>query len=261
MDERHKVYWHDLGKYKQVRHGAEVTFTPDELTRFQRFVGFWNADLKHLGVDSWAARMSRSPMPNDSSRLAVGDETFYRISLLTSLCCYDPEEFMWAAVKEHIFELHSIEDPEKLHRIWLKDCVVSGYNESPYHPYTSLKYHTVLAASLYDNLVRSGKGRMEYTDGGEGICMVLRGPTDLQATCIFAGPEFSLHLDREARPSEPAAPIGGAPARNFGDVWSNMPRLPRLPRRVDAMLRRIASWTVALQYLEEVLERESECSS
>jgi hypothetical protein len=35
-----------------------------------------------------------------------------------------------------------------MHQAWLEGDVVSAFNESTYHPYTSLKYHTLLVAVL-----------------------------------------------------------------------------------------------------------------
>ncbi len=42
-----------------------------------------------------------------------------------------------------------------MHRAWLTSDVASGFNESIYYPYTSLKYHTlIVAALLVDILLR-----------------------------------------------------------------------------------------------------------
>jgi hypothetical protein len=51
--------------------------------------------------------------------------------------------------------------------------------------------------------------------------------------------------------------LGAAPARSFADVWARLPEYPfdvgaaREWRVLDAQLRRIRSWSTALQYIEE----------
>lgn len=56
---------------------------------------------------------------------------------------------------EAIRQLLVLEGPEQLHKQWLTSAIASQFCESVYHPYTSLKYHTLLAAALLGNY-RSG---------------------------------------------------------------------------------------------------------
>lgn len=55
----------------------------------------------------------------------------------------------------------------------------------------------------------------------------------------------------------PAARLGDEPTRCFADVWARLQNHPfdvdgdRVWRVVDAQLRRIQSWSVALQFIEE----------
>jgi len=57
----------------------------------------------------------------------------------------------------------------------------------------------------------------------------------------------------------PAARLGDEPARCFADVWARLPEHPfdvdseRRWRVLDAQLRRIRSWSAALQFIEEFL--------
>jgi len=59
----------------------------------------------------------------------------------------------------------------------------------------------------------------------------------------------------------PAARLGDEPTRCFADVWSHLPAHPfdvdgeRRWRVLDAQLRRIRSWSAALQHIEEFPQR------
>jgi hypothetical protein len=78
-------------------------------------------------------------------------------------------------------------------------------------------------------------------------------------------PALALHVT--ATPGDrPAARLGDAPARSFADVWSRLPAHPvdvdggRRWRLLDAQLRRIRSWSVALAYIDEFVELHGEFS-
>jgi len=67
-----------------------------------------------------------------------------------------------------------------------------------------------------------------------------------------------LHLSPD-KDDERSVRLGDAPARSFADRWSQLPVHPlavdddRQARILDAQLRRIRSWSVALQYIEDVV--------
>lgn len=248
LDDRHRAYWHDLSKLRQVRHAAANPFTEEELHQYTAYISFWNCKLP-TGIDGWAAGMSRTSLPREPSKLHIDKGTFYRISLLTQTEYYDEDAFNWETLKNDIYKLHTIEAQTELHIAWLKTKIVSGFCESPYLRYTSQKYHILLVASLYDNLQRSGSAHIKEIF--PRIALVLRGGEDIRPTTIYADERFTLHLDFDITPSEPSAKIGVEPERNFGEVWSNLPLLPDIHREADAILRRIPSWTIALQYLED----------
>jgi hypothetical protein len=71
---------------------------------------------------------------------------------------------------------------------------------------------------------------------------------------VLTTPWFALHVTGE--PEHPAARIGDVPTRCFADVWARLPTVPfavdekRCWRVLDAQLRRIRSWSTALQYVE-----------
>jgi len=110
-----------------------------------------NQTVPH-GADGDASALSR---PNGKPEQTVDNhETHYRLSLLTGDSHYDPEEFSRPNLSEAINDLLTESDPEAMHRAWLTSDVASGFNESIYYPYTSLKYHTLLVAGALGQLPR-----------------------------------------------------------------------------------------------------------
>ncbi|WP_336337413.1 hypothetical protein [Haloarcula brevis] len=150
-----------------------------------------------------------------------------------------------------LYDVISIEDSEELHAAWLGAAVPALFSESPYYPYTSLKYHTLLTAALLDNY-RAGAGfedlYLAVGCGDEAEVVPHR--------TVLSLPGVALHVTSEPD-GRPAAGLGAVPARSFGDVWARLPELPfdvnreRRWRVLDAQLRRVRSWSVALQYVEE----------
>jgi len=73
---------------------------------------------------------------------------------------------------------------------------------------------------------------------------------------VLATSSFAVSVTGEPG-GRPAARLGDVPARSFADVWTRLPELPfaveaaREWRVLDAQLRRIRSWSTALQYIEE----------
>lgn len=124
-------------------------------------------------------------------------------------------------------------------------------SESPYYPYTSLKYHTLLTAALLDNY-RAGTGF-------EDLYLAVSRGDDAEIIphrTVLSVPGVTLHVTSDPD-GRPAARLGDVLARSFGDVWARLPELPfdvnqeRRWRVLDAQLRRIRSWSTALQYIEE----------
>ncbi|WP_259370365.1 hypothetical protein [Salinarchaeum laminariae] len=155
------------------------------------------------------------------------------------------------ASRAEIRELVGSSDPEQLHAAWLDSEVAARFNESVFYPYTSLKFHTLLAAALLDNY-RAGFGFEDLFleaswpggEGGSGVRTVLSTPVvSLRVTGDPCGGGV--------------ARLGGGPARSFADVWSRLGEQPldvggaRRWRVLDAELRRIRSWSTALQFIED----------
>ena len=200
------------------------------------------------GADGDAAVLSRPG--GEPSQTFEGHDSPYRISLVSgSISPLVDSASVWPAIRDLI----QLDDPVELHAAWLASRQVGVFSESVYYPYTSLKYHTLLAAALFDNY-RAG---YEFEDlylavepAGDGAPSVVPHRTVLET----AGVALTVTGEPDGRP---AVRLGGVPARSFADVWSRLPEHPfdadsgREWRILDAQLRRIQSWSTALQYIED----------
>ena len=201
------------------------------------------------GADADAAALSR---PTGRPKQTVdAHQTHYRLSLLDGTS--KKETAIEQPPSEAFNELLVDDDPEKLHRRWLASTVASQFNESVYYPYTSLKYHTLLVAALLDNYL-SGS---EFSD----LSIVVDPPECVVPhRTLYAGDQCALRLTTESG-SNPAAVLGSRPKQSWATVWSQLPANPlgtdhcRYDRFLDANLRRIGSWSTALQYLEAFTQR------
>jgi hypothetical protein len=135
------------------------------------------------------------------------------------------------------------------HGRWLDSDVAAAFNESVYHPYTSLKYHTVLVAALLDNY---------RADNEFGNLRLIVDPADdiVPFRTIFSGDRFALRIDVDDN-GRPSARLGSRPWRSWASTWNRLTAHPldtasnKYDRKLDANLRRIQSWSTALQYIEE----------
>ena len=199
------------------------------------------------GADTDASAMSR-PSGKPEQTMA-NHQTHYRLSLVTGESAYDPDEFARPALSEAIEDLLTGSNPQQLHRSWLTSAVASGFNESVYYPYTSLKYHTLLVAALLDNY-RSGHDfadlRLMIDDSGYIV----------PHRTIYAGEWFALRIGAESE-GQPWARLGSRPWRSWASTWTRLIDHPldtahdKYDRVLDANLRRIGAWSTALQYIEE----------
>jgi len=227
------AYRHDA--HKLTGHGHDTA--PDA------FEGVKVNQKVPLGADADAAALSR---PSGQPEQTVSaHQSRCRLSLLsgtsTEATSEDPPI-------EAMRQLLTADDPEQLHRQWLTSTVAGRFNESVYYPYTSLKYHTLLVAALLDN----------YRAGNEfqNLSLVVDpGDVLVPHRTIYTGEQFALRIS--ATPgSSPATTLGSHPWRSWSSVWSRHPGKPldtdhcRHSRFLDANLRRIGSWSTALQYLE-----------
>jgi len=213
-----------------------------------------------LGADQDGALLSR---PRGEPEQTVDSHVSpYRLSLVSGEAAVESGRIE-AAVGGGFRELVTPSAPEELHAAWLTSPVPAGFNESVYYPYTSLKFHVLLVAALLDNY-RAGYGFDELwlavspvdgeATGGVGAA-VAADVVEPFRTVLWT-PEVAVHVTGD--PGErPAASLGSRPARSFADVWSRLPTHPietdeaRWWRVLDAQVRRIRSWSTALQFIEE----------
>ena len=235
------AYRHDVHKLNRETHDcASDTFHGVPV----------NQTVPH-GADGDASALSR---PNGKPEQTVDNhETHYRLSLLTGDSHYDPEEFYRPRLSGAISDLLTGSDPEAMHRAWLTSDVASGFNESIYYPYTSLKYHTLLVAALLDNYRAGHKF--------EDLLLVVCDPEEIVShRTVYAGDRFALRIDESAG-GNPWARLGSRPWRSWASTWTRLTAHPfdvdhdKHDMVLDANLRRIWSWSTALQYIEDLETR------
>ena len=233
------VYRHDVHKMRSRGHEAASG----------SFGGVRVNESVPGGADADAALLSR---PRGSPEQTMDAHVSWRrLSVLTGDVVSTDVS---GAVDESLRGLVEIADAERAHAAWLGASLPVGFNESPYFPYTSLKFHTLLVAALLDNY-RAGH---EFSDLWLAVT-VPKGEGDVEVVphrTVLATDSFALSVTGDPG-GRPAARLGAVPARSFADVWSRLPEYPfdvevaREWRVLDAQLRRIRSWSTALQYIEE----------
>jgi len=205
-----------------------------------------NQTVPH-GADGDAAALSR---PTGKPEQTVEThKTPYRLSLIEGEGRYDPAEFTRSGVECAVRDLLTEADPEAMHRAWLESDIVSAFNESVYYPYTSLKYHTLLVASLLDN----------YCAGHEFSMLQLvvdDAETIVPHRTVYVGEDFALRIDESAG-GQPCSRLGSRPWRSWASTWNRLTAHPldtdsdKYDMVLDANLRRIGAWSTALQYIED----------
>ena len=137
-----------------------------------------------------------------------------------------------------------------MHRAWLTSDVVSGFNESIYYPYTSLKYHTLLVPALLDNC-RAGHGfddlHLVVDDADEMV----------PHRTVYAGDRFALRIAENAD-GKPWARLGSRPWLSWASAWKRPTAHPldvnhdKHDMVLNANLRRTRSWSTALHYIKDL---------
>jgi hypothetical protein len=199
------------------------------------------------GADGDAAALSR-PQDVQEPTVPTHDE-HYRLSLFTGETAYDPHTFSRATIEGGVADLLTTEDARTAHERWLTSDIASGFNESVYHPYTSLKYHTLLVAALLDSY-RSGH---VFDD----LRLIVDAADEIVPfRTVFDGERFALRIDVDGD-KQPSARLGSRPWRSWASVWSQLTTHPldtdckKYDMTLDSNLRRIRSWSTALQYIED----------
>ena len=237
------IYRHDVHKFTGHSHA----------TAPETFAGVPVNQQVPYGADGDAAALSR---PDDHEQTVTTHANQYRLSLLTGESQSDADQLTRAAVDQAIERMVTPDDPTTLHRRWLDSNVAAAFNESVYYPYTSLKYHTLLVAALF----------AAYDEGHsfDDLALVIDRPNEVVPhRTIYTDPEdaFALRIaaiDDSATADRPATRLGDRPHRSWARTWTCLPAHPlavdddQWARTLDANLRRIRSWSTALQYLEDV---------
>jgi hypothetical protein len=244
VDPQLAVYRHDVHKLRGRSHES----AEDE------FAGVVVNASVALGADGDAALLSR---PRGEPEQTVENHVSpYRLSLWSGAPALRELGLSESEIDTVVRELVTVQDPEAAHEAWLESEVAAVFNESVYFPYTSLKYHVLLAAALLSN----------YHAGAsfEDLRLVVDDSSTVVAhRTVFTSSVVSLRLTGDPG-GAPGASLGGGPARSFAAVWNRLPvqALPvdgsRWWRVVDAQLRRIRAWSTALQYLEDSMAREAD---
>jgi hypothetical protein len=202
------------------------------------------------GADGDAAALSR-PQQKQEQTVPTHDD-HYRLSLLTGETAYDPGEFSRATIENEVRDLLAVEEAETAHERWLASDVAAAFNESVYHPYTSLKYHTLLVAALLDNY-RAGN---EFPD----LRLIVDSVGEVVPfRTVFDGKRFAFRIDVGAD-GRPSARLGSRPWRSWASAWNRLTAHPldtdhdKYDMTLDANLRRMQSWSAALQYVEDFAE-------
>lgn len=231
------VYRHDIHKFTGKSHKDAR----------EEFAGIPVNQSVPEGADGDAAALSR---PLDVQKQTVptyADQ--YRLSLLTGDPACDPVGVTRTGLARNVVELIDTDDAENAHKRWLASNVAAGFNESIYHPYTSLKYHTLLVAALLDNYCADSEFadlRLIVDPAGKVIA----------SRTIFDGEEFALRIDSDDG-GRPSARLGSRPWRSWSSTWNRLTAHPldtdrgKYDMTLDANLRRIWSWSTALQYIED----------
>jgi len=193
-------------------------------------------------ADGMAAWMGRNFL-----REAFEDSP-YRKSLIFRLENIQSTRTSMTQRRKEVDTLFKTEDPFKLHEAILSSKLLNGYSEARQYPYSSLKYHLLLAAALFYNLkqgvqmknlylcentVYESPFQVIYRDSGREWTL---SPHQSQEGLSKLYPRFSLTWMRRRKES-----IGGD------------------PQILNGLLTTIGSWTVALALLEDFRELISTC--
>ena len=220
------------------------------------------------GADGDAAVLSRpSGEPEETVANHVSPA---RLSLVTGAAVADPGEVPASVAAVRGLVRPGCSDPVRLHAEWLTSDVAAWFNESVYVPYTSLKHHTLLVAALLDNyraghafedlcLVAERPARGPPTGDDGRVAAALDAEVVVPCRTVLWTSELAVRVTGDAPSTGAVASLGAGPARSFADTWSRLSAQPldverKWLRVVDAQLRRIRSFSTALQYVEDVVE-------
>jgi hypothetical protein len=219
-----------------------------------------------LGADGDAAVLSR---PSGEPEQTVKNHASpARLSLVTGSAVASPGEVPASLGDVRGLVVPGCSEPARLHAAWLTSGVAARFNESVYVPYSSLKYHVLLVAALLDNyraghafadlcVVAERPERRPSTD--DGVAAALEADVVVSCRTVLWTSELAVRVTGDPPRTGAVASLGAGPARSFADTWSRLTEQPlNLDREwlrvLDAQLRRVRSFSAALQYVEDVVE-------
>lgn len=230
-----------------LRHDVHKFTGDNHKNAKENFAGVSVNQAVPMSADGDAAALSR---PQKTQKQTVPTHTnHYRLSLFTGETVREFSNLSQADLRCEVLDLIDIKNAKLAHEQWLLSEIAAGFNESVYYPYTSLKYHTLLVAALFDNY-RSGN---EFAD-----LQIIVDPSDesIPFRTVFRGTRFGLRIDTvDSR--RPSARLGSHPWQSWASAWNQLTAHPlstdhdKYDMMLDANLRRIKSWSTALQYIED----------
>ena len=220
------------------------------------------------GADGDAAVLSRPD--GDPEATVERHVSPARLSLVTGATVADRGEVPASLEEVCGLVVPGCSDPAKLHAAWLTSGVAARFNESVYVPYTSLKYHTLLVGALLDNyragyafddlfMVADRPARGPPTGEDDGAAAALEADVVVSCRTVLWTSEVAVRVTGDPPCNGAVASLGAGPVRSFAGTWSRLTAQPldlerEWLRVVDAQLRRIRSFSTALQYVEDVVE-------
>ena len=223
----------------------------------------------------WEAQSEDDPeLDGEPEQTVKNHASPARLSLVTGATVADRGEVPASVEDVRGLVVPGCSDPAKLHAAWLTSDVASRFNESVYVPYTSLKYHTLLVAALLDNyragyafddlyLVAERPVRGPPTGYDEdGVSAALAADVVVPCRTVLWSSELAVRVTGDPSLDGAVASLGVGPARSFADAWSRLSAQPLNLERtwlrvLAAQLRRVRSFSTALQYVEDVVEGDA----
>lgn len=240
------IYCHDLHKTKGISHNDYHKMYP-ELNKLKGFDG----------MCSDMSRPGEKKKKYDKNGRETTDVDNYRISLIDGVV-----KFIDKPDKDNVCNdlrinfRHPTESIEKVHEKLLLNKSYSLYNEDPYYPFTSLKYHIILLSNICHNY-RKG---YEFNE----LCLKSINKNNIIDIfdVVFIHPSIDnclVIVDKDIYPECPSSKIGCKPAMMFGNTLrrGNI----NIHRDFRSELYRINSWSTGLQYYEDLLDSEKNYGS
>lgn len=236
-DEIRRCIEHDTHKFFKIHHHEDVEYLYNGEKKIFKFY-----EVKP--GDGNAASLSRPKKVISEEKKILKKQDMYNNNVLHESLVFNKnntEEKRVNAIYNYIKEyIESPETTEVLYEKLLSDKnIFSILNESSFMPASSLKYHILLVSALqYNFYLNRNELYLNYTEK----------PPELFTTIFkYNNHHLVINIDKNG------GSIGEKMSPHFGDTIGRLQPLP-FPDFIIENLRRIRSWSVGLQYLEDVLQ-------